>query len=1442
MHKYSWLGFFTLAGLAFGANSAPGSYDAGTIDNLQCPGGNPQDTAAVLQLLPPVLEKVHSPWGAARFTLTARTSGADTQHLLFNLAQDGIPVEGEALMLTTDNECRLIDYQYHVSPTLPPLSPDTGKTIGSDQEALGALQRLYSEGSSERTLLLRSLTIFKLSDRAGNPLPSTIYPERAEVLPLYRVQNDKLVLGYHTMMPITAPNGVIEHWWSSEEAAPQRIYQRFPLRRQSINQSPPVSLTLSPQTWLDYGQHPARTLGTPLPPDFWTLAPQRQVSLVTDLGQPLETPWLRLSDTQNFTWPTIGDSLDGFRQRANADQLYRLGSMLTALAWGDRSLAYFGDRLGYAPLLQQRPTLLLQQDIRGDRYLAGLDTIELRPSALDSCPAVTFDPGALLHELGHALFARLQPTLSKELLAISINEGFSDFWAGNILRQDPSWNGHLTEFKDDICTSSNSIRDLKSGDHDYFDGLESKLVKIHQPVYGPYGPVQTEVMFAHPLLEALESLEQEQGEAGQTLANKIVLESISGLLPGTGYRPLAERILIMARHLDTTGRAEQHFRLALTNANLLPRQVEPVHREVMVMPIGNTGTLLLRNNSTDQIADEVTLALGNGTPVTSSLTPGEHHLPLPAQAPTCGEATESSLLLQQTEQGVSIQNKHYPVALIGGYEHYDTPLASAQDGSLNLIVTEPLLWHKGNQRQLIRLTTNGALAHAPSLEQAGLTYSLRQMAHVGNQYWLQGDEKLESGVWRLAIPNASAELVSITCLPPLTLDGPNNLNEKETLKMQARLGDIPVEVNWHVLEKSYIGNELNLTLPDLAVSTDILVNASMSWEDGSVTQVRRVSIKASNAPTQFRIEAPDRAEEESVITLKAMDVIDPDSAGYLEAEWSIDDQIIGSGMSVTWRAPANTEERTAILTLKLRDIRDENSTVSQSQPLHLLHRNRAPSLKINGATTLQAGEVLHLDAITSDLETANDNLLLSWQWQDESASYKGAHYEWVSQPAATTVQRILLVRVSDGDQVTEQRLPITVMATQAPMVTLDGPSQSVGGESVILTAHGSDPSQRPLTYRWLVLGQVPNQQISANQIQLILPRDNGGQVQVQVTVDNGVVHGSTHSLLTWSAYPNKAPAIQVSGPTQARPGERVQLTAEASDPDQWPSALNVTWRQVSGPGISLDASGNRVSLLIPNNAAGQRLEFEADAFDGSQHTATRWAMNVSDQPRHELIVAPIPGEVGEATMLLLDAHASHSASNQALTYRWELLDGGAPISGLPASGERVRLQLPEVSGDIPTQIRLIASDGTSEQSQVIEFIVLDKGPTAIDYTPPTAQSQEQVTLEAGQLAALHMERNKQYRFAWRQTSGSKAELGQTDQESLTITLPRLTNDEALGFAVTITTPDKGERTYTTQLQVKGRVEASPPQSAPVSGGGGGGALSWGWLLLLAGAIRCRRTE
>ena len=157
-----------------------------------------------------------------------------------------------------------------------------------------------------------------------------------------------------------------------------------------------------------------------------------------------------------------------------------------------------------------------------------------------------------------------------------------------------------------------------------------------------------------------------------------------------------------------------------------------------------------------------------------------------------------------------------------------------------------------------------------------------------------------------------------------------------------------------------------------------------------------------------------------------------------------------------------------------------------------------------------------------------------------------------------------------------------------PVPAISGPADAKAGDRVQLSAAGStDPNGLNLSYRWSVSPALAFQSDGAG-LSFTAPRlDKDADYTFTLTLGNGHHEVTrTHKVRVKAEAPVILPPVAaISGPAEAKAGDRVQLSAAGSTD---PNGLNLSYRWSVSPALAFQSDGAGLSFTAP------RLDKDAD--------------------------------------------------------------------------------------------------------------------------------------------------------------------------------------------------------------------------------------------------------
>ncbi len=346
--------------------------------------------------------------------------------------------------------------------------------------------------------------------------------------------------------------------------------------------------------------------------------------------------------------------------------------------------------------------------------------------------------------------------------------------------------------------------------------------------------------------------------------------------------------------------------------------------------------------------------------------------------------------------------------------------------------------------------------------------------------------------------------------------------------------------------------------------------------------------------------------------------------------------------------------------------------------------NRAPvaSFSFNPTVPIINQLVTFTDTST---DPEGDTLTRAWD-TDNDGAFDDGDGTTASRSFPTAGARQVRLRVRDqyGAETISSRT-VTV-ANGGPQITLSvTPTTVPTGSPVAFSAAGTDPDGGPVTYAWDLDGDgVYNDSTAAVPPARSYPRARTLNISVRVTDDDGtdVSTGQRDQIITVT---NRLPSVPTisSAPGSAVPGESVQLTAAATDPEG--TALTYAW-DLDDDGAFDDGTGASLSRAMPATGPLTAQVRVTDADNGSA-TSSRFTLNPANRPPVASFTVSEPSPAIGQTITLTDT--STDPDGQTLTRTWDLDDDGEFDDGTGAT--------PTTSFSTPgtKTIRMRASDGAA---------------------------------------------------------------------------------------------------------------------------------------------------
>lgn len=1418
-------------------------------------------------------------------------SGYKSHHFLFTLHKDNVPIYGQDITLSINEQCQLFRYQYHVDVSANPiLNNKSGASVSSSDDAIEQVKsRLKKDGSSLYYLILMRKNMFATFSQDGQDVKPSVAEEKISAQPIYKWIEGELRLGYNVNIPLNNPEGLVETYLDSTDGSLGGFYYQGKLSSPTPL-SNPVELN-----WTSYGDNPASWWGSTLSKTFWQEHVgnvQRSLPLKS-LSEP-ESRYIQFYSNRDFHWWNHGFSKDypDFWLQANDVSRYQIPAILTNMQAVHDGFSYAAETLSYDFVGKRKVAVMLtDSDWRYDKYVPEFDAILIGDN---KCKGSVYDPSVVYHEQGHALFSRLllqgMPTKHEKAKAnIAINEAFADYWASTLLSRNDRWNGILANLRKDVC-GGNGIRNFNKPEQDYFNGFEAHIGAGHSKVTGNYGEVVTETLLAAPLHRARQDIGQNSfinsdqelinrygPNPAKALADQIILEAFLGLSMYQQYQETAYAIYQSAKRLDPKNIAAPIFRKHFTNVNLMPRDVEPTDRTAFASPQSRQAQIALSSRRESQSGSDVTLSFGDLSKVTLKLAAGSKQEEwLDAPSVQCFAFQQSNLQLNHTlkDNGV-LQNREYNMALVGGNKVTQMQAKHVASEKWMFNLANDVL-NDSNKKVLLRVNGNhGALLE---LNKEGSSSPIRfeqSFTHLGRYWYMLNDTaSLTKGDWGFNSAAAKqADLFIVDCIPEFTVVLSGDRKENSQLNAYARSDSTPLNsVEWRIKEFSdsaMSGQNFSYTLPNLKKPKRITLEATVNLSGASRTVQTIADIAAVNELSSFSFQVPTQVDENSSVKFAIKDLTDPEGTDALKVEWFVNDAPVGEGTAVDWVAPEVESDTNFRISVKVVDLEDMGSVTEKRTTTLVKHINKAPVVSLSGKAVKQ-GETLSMTPTVSDADNDTTDLTFSWKVSlaDGDRTYQGRTLTLPIDDDYPNDSILVEVVVSDNVDQTKASATVQVIkVNKAPVVILSGNTSGEADSWVKVDSQITDESPSDVALVWAVTPGITWEKIGNGSIKVLMPKkSSSGLIQVSVTANDGELSGSASHSIRWLAYQNSAPVVNIEGIQRAQFGGKVELQAVGIDSDQWPKALSYTWTQVDNTTpVAYKVIGSRLVFDVTEDLANTRLSFMVTASDGEKTASRRHTVDIGALPLPQIVTAPLEQTYSESELVNIDASGSRPSRGKPLSYQWKQVSD-VELGDFDKNNSQLRFTVPELSEDKTIEFELVVTEDGQQSSKRLVLELKNRGPKPRPIQKPIAvevikNDKQKSVIEIDATAVVELDENVEYQYYWRKVKGPEVNWIDRESKRLKVRLASETvqkmsrslsqNNKAdlvqmLGFELDLTTPTQGKRTYGLEVEVKqaetsGEVVNPPTSPSPSpTGGGGGGGGSLGWVSLSALLLLRRR--
>lgn len=325
-------------------------------------------------------------------------------------------------------------------------------------------------------------------------------------------------------------------------------------------------------------------------------------------------------------------------------------------------------------------------------------------------------------------------------------------------------------------------------------------------------------------------------------------------------------------------------------------------------------------------------------------------------------------------------------------------------------------------------------------------------------------------------------------------------------------------------------------------------------------------------------------------------------------------------------------------------------------------------------------------------------------------------------------------------------------ASTQPFAHAGGQQVVARGATAILDGSGSQAADgSPLIFSWRQIDGPAVNLVNADSAmaQFLAPQEDGSEnLRFRLTVTDNAARtdsNDTEVLLAPAPPANRPPDVNAGGDRSARPGQSVNLTGSAVDIDG--SITDVSWRQISGPAITLSGANTQTPSFVATGIGNVVLLFEATDDDGA--TAGDFVtVAVSETPsgnQPPVVGAGNDRSVASGELVALAGSAS-DIDGSVVAVSWTQVSG--PAVSLFSSDTLTPSFVAAGAGTVV--LRLEARDDDGDTASDTVTIVVSGGTVA----PPTVNAGVDRSVQQGASVNLvAMSTGNIVSVAWTQVSG-----------------------------------------------------------------------------------------
>lgn len=371
---------------------------------------------------------------------------------------------------------------------------------------------------------------------------------------------------------------------------------------------------------------------------------------------------------------------------------------------------------------------------------------------------------------------------------------------------------------------------------------------------------------------------------------------------------------------------------------------------------------------------------------------------------------------------------------------------------------------------------------------------------------------------------------------------------------------------------------------------------------------------------------------------------------------------------------------------------------------------------INRPPVANAGPDLVVDersmvTLDSSRSTDPDNDPLSARWVQTGGPMVTVTSGAFVAPEVTADTELRFDLIVNDGTVDSPPDSLSVMVRQvnrAPVADA-GADQSVDERTLVtLAGTGMDPDGESLTFAWT---QVSGPTVALSDATAAAATFTAPEVTADSTVvlalvaSDGTAQSAPAQVAILVRQVNRAPTVQLAPEASYPERATATLLADAVDPDG--DELTFTWRQTSGPPVTLrGASTATVSFTAPEVTADAPIGLEVVVSDGQLDATASATLRVADVNRPPVANAGSSREVEPGSLVTLDGSNSADPDGDPLLFKWTQV-GGDAVTLAGADTAKATFTAPAEKKGLSFQLQVTDGHDRFDQAEV-QIVVIGR--------------------------------------------------------------------------------------------------------------------------------------